>query len=93
MKLAAILFLIIIWSKIKTQLVKGAGRSQHTLYMYVKKNVCSFYSLKVANIANWAAILFMLIRWSKITTQLGERVSRIVHTLFMLRRMCALFLA
>ena len=29
----AILFLLIRWSKMKTQLVKGASRSQHTLYM------------------------------------------------------------
>ena len=79
-KLAAILFLLIRWSKINTHLVKGASRSQHTL-LYVKKNVCSLYRLKVANIANWAAILFMRIRWSQITTQLGERVSRIMHTL------------
>ena len=32
-KLAAILFLLIRWSQIKTQLVKGASRSQHTLYL------------------------------------------------------------
>ncbi len=80
-KLAAILFLLIRWSKIKTQLVKGASRSSAYL-IHVKKNICSFYSLKVSNIAKWAAILFILIRWSQITTQLGERGSRILHTLF-----------
>ena len=62
-KLAAILFLLIRWSKIKTQLVKGAS-SISAYLIHVKKNVCSVFSLKVANIVKLEAILFMLIRWS-----------------------------
>ena len=61
--------------------------------IYVKKNVCSFYSQKVDNIVKWAAILFMLIRWYKIITQLRKSVTRILHSLFMSRRMCALCIA
>ena len=33
--------------------------------IYFNKNVCSMFSLKVANIVMLEAILFMLIRWSK----------------------------
>ena len=39
----------------------------------VKKNVCSLYSLKVANIVKLEAILFMLIRWSKLQNSAWEQ--------------------
>ena len=42
------------------------GLVEFNMYLiYVKKNVCSLYSLKLANIVKLAAILFMQIRWSK----------------------------
>ena len=43
----------------------GKGYSNSAYLIYVKKNVCSMFSLKVANIMKLEAILFMLIRWSK----------------------------
>ena len=61
---AAILFMLIRWSNITTQLGETVSRIMHTS-LYVKKNVCSMFSLKVANIVKLEAILFMLSRWSK----------------------------
>ena len=55
--------MLIRWSKLTTQLGERVSRIMHTFY--VKKNVCSMFSLKVANIVKLEAILFMLIRWSK----------------------------
>ena len=43
----------------------GKGYSNFAYLIYVKKNVCSMFILKVANIVKLEAILFMLIRWSK----------------------------
>ena len=63
-KLAAIFFMLIIWSQIKTQLRKSVLLILHS-FIYVKKSVCTLYSLKVANIVKLEAILFMLIIWSK----------------------------
>ena len=59
--------------------------------IYVKNNVCSFYSQKVDNIVKWAAILFMLIRWSKIKTQLIERVFFELYIAYLCQEECVLF--
>ena len=49
---------------IKRQLGKSVSRD-YAYIICVKKNVCSLYSLKVANIVKLEAIWFMLLRWSK----------------------------
>ena len=66
MKWAAILFMQIRWSKIKTQLRNSVLRSLHSLFVLRRMcAICYVYSLKVVNIVKLEAILFMQIRWSK----------------------------
>ena len=90
MKWAAILFMLIRWSKIKTQLRKSVLRILHCLFVLrIMCALCIKLSSSLPESGQHLkleAILFMLIRWSKRQNiQLGNRANRIQHTLIKLK--------